>query len=179
MTVVEQRGMRMSQCWKFRILSHNIKLCLWFLDMVQLEQYDASPSVSVEPDVHVEVRTYYWSYLQKKIRPHIPQDKSLMSFNMFLRPSLSVNRITYGLNENTTEQFASLCRINYCHNPTDKCLHCLSLLTSTGIMCLLPLCRIRPHRHWRPLEGNLLKVILRPSNSSVMELMGKSSDPLF
>ena len=28
---------------------------LLFVDMVQLEQYEASPSASVEPDAHVEV----------------------------------------------------------------------------------------------------------------------------
>lgn len=31
------------------------KIPLLLLDMVQLEQYDAAPSVSVEPEVHVEV----------------------------------------------------------------------------------------------------------------------------
>ncbi len=39
------------------ILCSNIKhtLSLLFLDMVQFEQYDATPSVSVEPDANVEV----------------------------------------------------------------------------------------------------------------------------
>lgn len=36
---------------------------LLFLDMVQLEQYDVSPSVSVESDAHVEV---LWSKTKQK-----------------------------------------------------------------------------------------------------------------
>lgn len=47
----------MSLCVKSLCLSLSVSLI--FLDMVQLEQYDASPSVSVEPDANVEVNLYF------------------------------------------------------------------------------------------------------------------------
>lgn len=37
-------------------------LSLFIPDMVQLEQYDAGPSVSVEPDANLEVNFYFNSY---------------------------------------------------------------------------------------------------------------------
>lgn len=39
-----------------------VSLFLFISDMVQLEQYDVGPSVSVEPDANVEVNFYFNSY---------------------------------------------------------------------------------------------------------------------
>lgn len=48
--------------WRFFAVILNTVFLYLFLDMVQLEQYEANPSVSVEPDGNVEVNFHFYYY---------------------------------------------------------------------------------------------------------------------